>query len=283
MPACPDLPYREFMLPLRDIRVVTIALNAPGPVAAARLRAAGAIVTKVEPPSGDPLESYCAGWYLELHAGLTVERIDLKSGDGRSRMRGLLAAADLFLASQRPSALARLGLDADSLLSPQSRLNHLRWLNIVGELDAPEIPGHDLTYLAKAGLLGHEIPRSVFADVLAGEHAFATALLLLRQPPGSQAQVGLYDTLATLAAARTHGLTGPGNTLGGALPAYGLYQTRQGRIAVAAIERHFHTRLYEELGLPDGSDLTEIFRTRAAGEWEQWAVERDLPLTVVRD
>ena len=214
------------MLPLHDIRVVTMALNAPGPVAAARLRAAGAAVTKVEPPSGNPLEGYCAGWYHELHEGITVERINLKSASGGSQMRDLLAAADLFLASQRPSALGRLGLDGDSLLSPSSRLNHLRWLNIVGELEAPEVPGHDLTYLAKAGLLGREIPRSVFADVLAGEHAFATALLLLRQPPGSRAQVGLYDTLATLVAARTHGLTGPGNTLGGAIPAYGLYDAR---------------------------------------------------------
>jgi crotonobetainyl-CoA:carnitine CoA-transferase CaiB-like acyl-CoA transferase len=271
------------MLPLHGIHVVTMALNAPGPIAAARLRAAGATVTKVEPPSGDPLESYCTGWYQELHEGITVERIDLKSGGGRARMRELLDEAVLFLASQRPSALQRLGLDADSLLSPHSRLNHLRWLNIVGELAAPEIPGHDLTYLAKAGLLGREIPRSVFADVLAGEHAFATALLLLRQPPGAREQVGLYDTLATLVATRTHGLTGPGGLLGGALPAYGLYDTLEGRIAVAAIERHFHARLYEELNLPPGADLTALFRSRTAGEWEQWAQERDLPLTVVID
>jgi crotonobetainyl-CoA:carnitine CoA-transferase CaiB-like acyl-CoA transferase len=271
------------MLPLHDIRVVTMALNAPGPVAAARLRDAGAAVTKVEPPSGDPLEGYCAGWYRELHDGIAVERIDLKSAAGRSQMQDLLARADLFLASQRPSALERLGLDAATMLSPRSRLHHVRWLNVVGELAAPETPGHDLTYLARAGLLGREIPRSVFADVLAGEHAFATALLLLRQPPGSSAQVGLYDTLAPLVAARTHGLTGPGNMLGGAVPAYGLYDTSDGRIAIAAIERHFHARLYEELNLPPGADLTAVFRTRTASEWVRWADERDLPLTVVCD
>jgi crotonobetainyl-CoA:carnitine CoA-transferase CaiB-like acyl-CoA transferase len=271
------------MLPLHAIRIVTMALNAPGPVAAARLRDAGAAVTKVEPPSGDPLESYCAGWYRELHEGITVERIDLKSAAGRSQMRELLAVTDLFLASQRPSALERLGLDAGTLLSPSSRLNHLRWLNIVGELGAPETPGHDLTYLAKAGLLGREIPRSVFADVLAGEHAFATALLLLRQPPGSKAQVGLYDTLAPLVSARTHGLTGPGNMLGGTVPAYGLYAAREGRIAVAALERHFQARLYSALRLPEGADLSAVFGERTAAEWEEWAREHDLPLSAVRD
>jgi crotonobetainyl-CoA:carnitine CoA-transferase CaiB-like acyl-CoA transferase len=192
---------------LDNVRVVTMALNAPGPVAAWKLRAAGATVLKVEPPTGDPLETYVPSWYHELHDGIAVERLDLKSGDGRARMRELLAPADLFLASQRPAALARLGLDADTLLHTNSRLNHLRWLNIVGELASPEIPGHDLTYLAKAGLLGNEIPRTVFADVLAAEHAFATALLLLRQPPGSRAQIGLYDSLAPLVAPLTHGLT----------------------------------------------------------------------------
>ncbi|HUE88506.1 MAG TPA: CoA transferase [Vicinamibacterales bacterium] len=271
------------MLPLHDIRVVTMALNAPGPVAAARLRDAGAAVTKVEPLSGDPLEGYCTGWYRELHEGITIERIDLKSAGGRSRMGELLAKADLLLASQRPSALERLGLDAATLLSPHSRLNHLRWVNIVGELENPETPGHDLTYLAKAGLLGREIPRSLFADVLAGLHAFATAVLLLRQPPGSSADVGLYDTLAPLAAARAHGLTGPGNMLGGAVRAYGIYDAREGRIAVAALERHFRIRLYHELNLVDGTELTEAFRARTASEWEQWARERDLPITAVMD
>jgi crotonobetainyl-CoA:carnitine CoA-transferase CaiB-like acyl-CoA transferase len=272
----------ENMAPLTSIRVVTIALNAPGPVAASKLRDAGATVLKVEPPTGDPLEGYVPGWYHELHDGIAIERVDLKSGEGRTRMRELLADADLFLASQRPAALARLGLDADTLLNPNSRLNHLRWLNIVGELDAPEIPGHDLTYLAKAGLLGSEIPRSVFADVLAGEHAFATALLLLRQPPGSRAQVGLYDSLAPLVAPLKHGLTGPGRLLGGQLPAYGIYETRDGRIAIAALEPHFRRRLYDELQLPIDAELAATFATRSAREWEAWAIERDLPIAALR-
>jgi alpha-methylacyl-CoA racemase len=237
---------------------------------------------KVEPPTGDPLERYVPTWYRELHQGVEVQRIDLKSADGSARMRNLLADADLLLASQRPSALARLGLDADTLLHPHSRLHHLRWLNIVGELDAPEIPGHDLTYLAKAGLLGDELPKTVFADVLAAEHAFATALLLLRQPPGSHAQVGLYDSLAPLVAPLVHGLTGPGSMLGGGLPAYGIYDTRVGRIAVAALEAHFRKRLYAELGLPLDSELGATFATRTAAEWEAWAASKDLPIVAMK-
>ena len=270
------------MSALAGVRIVTMALNAPGPVAAWRLRSAGATVLKVEPPTGDPLESYAPGWYRELHQAIVVERLDLKAGDGSQRMRALLADADLLLASQRPSALARLGLDADALLHPQSRLNHLRWLNIVGENADPEIPGHDLTYLAKAGLLGQEVPKTLFADILAAEHAFATALLLLRQPPGSRAQIGLYDSLAPVVAPLQHGLTGPGRLLGGKLPAYGIYATRDGRIAVAALEPHFRKRLYDALDLPFDAALDSTFITRTAAEWEQWASSIDVPIVAIR-
>jgi alpha-methylacyl-CoA racemase len=38
---------------LHGIKIVSLALNAPGPVAGARLTNLGATVTKVEPPSGD--------------------------------------------------------------------------------------------------------------------------------------------------------------------------------------------------------------------------------------
>jgi alpha-methylacyl-CoA racemase len=267
---------------LNGVRVVTIALNAPGPLAAAKLRDAGATVTKVEPPTGDPLEAHCPGWYRELHAGLAVERIDLKSAAGGHRMRALLADADLFLASQRPAALERLGLDAATLLHPHSRLNHLRWLNIVGERDDPQSPGHDLTYLAKAGLLGSEMPRTLFADILAAENAFATALLLLRQPEGSRGEVGLYDSLAPLVATVTHGLTRPGGLLGGGLAAYRIYDASEGRVAIAALEPHFRRRLYEALQLPMESDLSGVFKTRTADDWEAWAAEHDLPIARLR-
>lgn len=244
-----------------------------------RLRDEGASVVKVEPPGGDPLHTSCASWYAELHRDITVERLDLKQDNGRTRMAHLLREADLFVASQRPSALARLNLDADALLSSRFDAARLRHLNIVGELARPEVPGHDLTYLARAGLLGGEMPKTLMADVLGSERAFSTALLLLQQPPGARAEVGLYDSLAPLVAPLRHGLTKSDGILGGGLPAYGIYEASVGRVAVAALEPHFRARLYQELGLELSSELTEIFKTRTASAWEEWALERDLPIS----
>jgi alpha-methylacyl-CoA racemase len=271
------------MLPLAGIRVVTIAVNVPGPLAAARLCAEGAEVIKVEPPGGDPLATFGPGLYQQLCGGMTVERLDLKSAEGRDALEVRLREADLFLASQRPSALARLRLDVETLLGGATAYRRLRWLNIVGEQSRPEVAGHDLTYLARAALLGPELPRTLVADVLGAEHAFAQALLLLRQSPGAHATVGLFDSLAPLGAILTHGLTKRGGILGGGLPAYGIYEARGGRVAIAALEPKFQRRLYEALALPPGASLVTAFRSRTPAEWEEWAAKNDLPLAAVTE
>jgi alpha-methylacyl-CoA racemase len=262
--------------PLEGVRVVSMALNTPGPLAVARLAEAGARAIKIEPPSGDPLATFCPSWYEALHTQVEVQRLDLKSAEGRALMMSRLADADVFVSSQRPRSLARLGVDATSLAQT-------RWVNIVGDRRNPEVPGHDLSYQARAGLVRDSIPVSLFADVMGSERAFAAVLLLLRQPPGARAEVGLYDSLEPFVAAGAHGLTRPGGLLGGGLPAYGVYRAREGVVAIAALEPHFRERLYRELTLENGSDLTRIMLTRTAQEWENWAAERDLPICRVRD
>jgi crotonobetainyl-CoA:carnitine CoA-transferase CaiB-like acyl-CoA transferase len=244
----------------------------------ARLVAEGARAIKVEPPWGDPLNTLCKQWYDDLHRGILVERIDLKSPDGRARMTALLQGADVFLASQRPAALARLGLDARSLLPAFPSLRHV---NIVGDTANAEEPGHDLTYQARAGMLGRALPPTLFADMAGAERARAVINEVMSHP-GTCREIGLFDALTDLAAPLRYGLTARGGHLGGGNPAYGIYAALDGRIAVTALEPHFRARLYEGLGLADGADPSAIFATRTAIEWEQWAAARDLPLVAIR-
>ena len=260
------------------MRIVSMALNVPGPVAIARLVAEGAQVIKIEPPWGDPLEPLCKGWYDDLHRGITIERIDLKAPGGAARARLLLAGADVFFASHRPSALARLGLDAASLGDAYPSLRHV---NIVGDTSNPEEPGHDLTYQARAGLLGNALPLTLVADMSGAERAHAAVKDVMAQP-GARRIVGLYDTLRDLAEPLRRGLTAPGAYLGGGNPAYQIYEAREGMVAVGALEPHFRARLYEGLALADGADPTAIFLTKTAIEWEHWATERDVPIVAIR-
>ena len=216
---------RNAPLPLSGVRIVSLAQNVPGPLALSRLVAEGATAVKVEPPAGDPMRGFSEPWYLEMHRRVMVARIDLKLPAGRKRLTALLAQADLLLTSQRPAALGRLGITARRLARHHPAL---RWLNIVGDTAEPERPGHDLTYQAQAGLIGHELPRTLLADVMGAERAVSAALLLLRRTPPCNAVVGLKDAVVTAALPRAFGLTRPHGVLGGALAAYGVYKRGTG-------------------------------------------------------
>jgi crotonobetainyl-CoA:carnitine CoA-transferase CaiB-like acyl-CoA transferase len=275
------------MKPLVGLRVVSMALNLPGPVACARLRDLGATVTKVEPPSGDPLEGFCAPWYARLSAGMEMRRLDLKGEAGLRELHGLLAAADLFVSAQRPSALARLGLDPASLAARHPRLCSLA---ITGYA-APdhEKAGHDLTYLAERGLVTPPaLPPTLFADMAGAERAVSTALALVhardRDGRGQSAEVPLAEAAAFLAQPLAEGLTRRGALLGGGLAAYNLYEARDGWIALAALEPHFARRLAEAFGLETltPSALASRFAAEGVAHWERWAAELDLPLAAVR-
>lgn len=273
---------------LSGLRVVTTALNLPGPAACARLRDLGAAVTKVEPPAGDPFEAYCGAWYARLHATMAVQRLDLKSDAGRDALHALLAGADLLVTAQRPSALARLGLDPASLAARHPRLCHVA---ITGHpTPHEETPGHDLTYLAVHGLLTPPgLPATLFADMAGAERAVSTALALVisrdRTGRGGAVHAPLEEGARMLAQPLHEGLTRPGALLGGGAPGYNVYPASAGWVAVAALEPHFAQRLARDLGL---ETLThEALRARFASDtatgWESWAKERDLPLVALRN
>jgi alpha-methylacyl-CoA racemase len=265
--------------PLSGVRLISLAQNVPGPAAIARLVGEGAAARKVEPPAGDPLAAMCPAWYAELHHGIDVVRLDLKDPAGRDRLQAWLADADVLLTSHRPAALARLGLDPRVVREAHPQL---RQVAIVGDRTDTERPGHDLTYQASAGLLGREMPVTLLADLAGAERVCAAVLLVLREPPGSAREVGLVDSLEAWAAPRRHGLTAPGGLLGGGLAGYNLYDTLDGRVAVAALEPHFRARLYAALALPLDAPLDEVMRRRTSADWEAWAHAHDVPLAVVR-
>lgn len=264
---------------LKGISVICIASNVPGPAAAGLLAAEGATVIKVEPPFGDYLQSQAPGWYDELNAGFDIRRINLRNADGWAAFRALLVDADVLISSHRPSALQRLGITAGALaqIAPQ-----LCWVEVVGDAAAPDVPGHDLTYQAEAGLVAPPaMPRSLFADLAGVQDAARAAMtLLLGRQRGDAARhktVGLRQAAQGLTAPLRHGVTSAGGFLSGARPEYGLYPLRDGWAAVAALEPHFHARFTDVLG-PDPAATLAAMTMSEAGEM---ARNHDIPLSVV--
>jgi crotonobetainyl-CoA:carnitine CoA-transferase CaiB-like acyl-CoA transferase len=273
-------------LPLDGVRVLSLAVNLPGPVAAARLRALGASVTKVEPASGDPLAVAAPAYYERLAAGQEVVSLDLKAAAALDRLWALLTDTDLLLTSSRPSALTRLGLDWATL---HARLPRLCQVAIVGHPGAQaEIAGHDLTYQAAVGTLRPpDLPTVLVADLAGAERAVADGLAALvqraRTGVGHHREVALSDVATDMAQPVLHGMTTPDGLLGGALPTYRIYAAATGFVAVAALEAHFATRLTEALGVTGSrEDLERAFARRPAEDWQAWARERDLPIAAVR-
>lgn len=271
------------MSALDGVRVVSLATNLPGPIAASRLSAMGAAVTKVEPPGGDALALASPSWYAELSSGQRVLQLDLKHAEQRARLDETLADADLLITAMRPSALSRLGL-ANASIS-YGGLSHVE---IVGyDADREEAVGHDLNYqAAHATLQPPALPTVPVADLLGAERVVSAALLLLlareRAGAGCHQRVVLDEVAWDAGAAVRCGLTRPGGVLGGGSPLYGLYECSDGYLALAAIEDHFAARVRELLGTEvTRAALEQTFAAHDSDYWTALADRLDLPLTAV--
>jgi alpha-methylacyl-CoA racemase len=276
--------------PLAGVRVLSLALNLPGPAALMRCRAMGATCTKLEPPSGDPMAHYNGAAYGALHEGVSIELADLKTGTGQEHLHGLLEETDVLLTSFRPSALAKLELGWDALHARHPKLSQVAIVGAPGE--RAEEPGHDLTYLAESGLItGTALPPTLYADMggalLASEAVLQTALRSARgDDSGIYLEVALNAAADWLALPRTWGLTTPTGAVGGAHAGYRVYACLDGRVAVAALEPHFAARLCEAAGMaqadmiaPETHDAIERWiGTRTRAELDAMARERDVPL-----
>jgi crotonobetainyl-CoA:carnitine CoA-transferase CaiB-like acyl-CoA transferase len=287
--------------PLAGTRVLSLALNLPGPAALMRCRAMGAQCVKFEPPaapgrSADPMSLYAPAAYAQMHEGIALVQGDLKTAPGRALLDAELARADVLITSFRPSALDKLGLGWDTLHSRHPRLSMIA---IVGAPGArAEEPGHDLTYLAESGLVaGCDLPPTLYADMAGSLMASEAVLqaLLHRGVHGSgvRIEVALSDAAHYLALPRGWGLTQPGGSVGGAHAGYRVYPCRDGRVAVAALEPHFAQRLCQAVGLDAAADhmfrsathaaIAAFIAQRDGDELEALARQHDLPLHVMRD
>ena len=280
-------------LPLQGLRILSLALNLPGPAALMRCRRLGATCSKLEPPAGDPMGHYNQAAYAQLHEGVEVRQADLKTPQGQELLHRELARTDVLLTSFRPSALAKLGLAWDALHARHPRLSQVAIVGGTG--DQAEAPGHDLTYLAENGLVpGLELPATLYADMsgsLMACEAVLQAALRRRDPDaqGLHLEVALSEAAGYLALPRRWGLTRPAGSVGGAHAGYRVYACRDGRVAVAALEPHFAAALCAAAGVA-GSDVRTMFapathRAIAAffasslrADLDRLAAEKDLPL-----
>jgi len=287
--------------PLKGIRILSLALNVPGPAALMRARQMGATCVKLEPPapkgsptgtSGDPMAQYKNGAYQQLHEGVKVLVADLKTEAGQKALHRVLAKTDVLLTSFRPSALTKLQLDWKSLHRQYPALSQVA---IVGAAGArAEEPGHDLTYMADNGLVnGLDLPPTLYADMggslMASEAILKATLIQKTSGKGVFIEVALADASGYLALPRVWGLTAPTGSVGGSHAGYRVYPCKDGRVAVAALEPHFALALraaagvasidFRSMFLPDTHKaVAAFFLSQTCRQLDKLAVEKDIPI-----
>ncbi len=152
--------------PLEGIKVIDMSTFIGAPACARFFAEFGADVIKIEPKGGDvvrfngvsegrlgtPYEN--TTWDLEnAHKRGLV--IDLKSPEGIEILMKLLESTDIFITNWRPQAIAKLGLDYDSLKDKYPKLVYASFTGYGEEGPDCNLPGYDFTaFWARSGLLG---------------------------------------------------------------------------------------------------------------------------------
>ena len=287
---------------LAGIRVIELGGVGPGPYCGMLLADHGADVIRVDVPdfagkrSRQPI----------LHRGRRSVAIDLKDPAGAQVARRLTDGADAVIEGFRPGVTERLGLGPDECLARNPRLVYGRMTGWGQEGPLADSPGHDINYLAIAGVLdqigqpgGEPVaPLNVAADMGGGGMmlAFGMAAALLAAARTGAGQVveaamtdGSISLMALILDQLASGAWTDGRHLGnfiGNAPYYHVYQCAGGGyMAAGCAEAKFYAQMLRVLGLGDDplmsrqydkaawpamtARVAAVFATRTRDEWAE--------------
>ncbi len=114
--------------PLSGVRVLDLSRVLSGPHCTRMLADMGADVIKVEPPAGDltrfatPRRHGLSSYFVQQNVGKRNLSVDLATPEGAEILLALAEHADVLVENYRPGVMARLGLDADTMLARNPRL-----------------------------------------------------------------------------------------------------------------------------------------------------------------
>ena len=203
--------------PMEGVWVVEVGMWVAGPAAAGILGDWGADVVKIEPPDGDPFRAVLAMADLDVNPPFELDNrnkrsvaLNLATDEGRTVAAELVDRADVFVTNARPGALARAGLDHETVSARNPRLvyAHVNGYGLAG--DEKDRAAYDVgAFWSRAGVAasltpdGQPLPyqRGGMGDHMAGLAAAGavSAALFARERTGegqlvsvSLLRIGLY-------------------------------------------------------------------------------------------
>lgn len=150
--------------PLEGIRVVELATFVAAPTTGRFLADLGAEVVKIEQPQGDGWRDtgYKVGYFSRKHnpvfdlynSGKKHISLNVKTPEGMEAMHKLLEGADIFITNLRTNALARNGLDYETLKDKYPALIYGLMLGFGEKGPDAELPAFDTTaFWSRGGFL----------------------------------------------------------------------------------------------------------------------------------
>lgn len=275
--------------PLAGIAVVDFSELLPGPFVTQSLVDLGAEVIKIErPPHGDNARRIGPGTFEAVNRGKKSIVADLKRDGDRARVMALIGDADILIESYRPGVMARLGFDYASLKERAPRLIYASLSGFGQQGPDALLPGHDINYLAAAGVLSisgdHRGPPAQslglpVADLAGAMAALSSILAAVYQRThsgrGQHLDVAIVDSVLHwmnprlgMFAHSAASSTADQRALLHSKPAYGIFRCADERyVTVAALEDHFWQKLNVALGLfTDDADWSNFARRMAAAD-----------------
>jgi len=310
---------------LQGIRVLDLSRLLPGPFLTMILADMGADVIKVEDPNlGDymrafpPAKGGVGGRYLAVNRGKRSMVLDLKQAAGRDALLAMVEKADVVVESFRPGVMAKLGLAYEVLAARNPKIIMCSISGYGQTGPYTHRAGHDLDYIALAGVLamtgpargGPQMPGVQIADLAGGALWSATAILGAlvgrhRTGKGAHLDISMTEGALALVASELGNLdcgakpTRGVETLNGGLACYGVYRTKDERyLAVGALEPKFWLALNAAIGRPPvaaellGSpadqarirgELADIFLQKTAAEWHALLAPHDCCVEIVTE
>jgi alpha-methylacyl-CoA racemase len=290
--------------PLAGLKVIELAGAAPAPFGAMLLADLGADVVRVDRAVPGPDGATAAVTVMAddiLGRGRRTIAVDMKSPAAIKLLLGMVERADVLIEGYRPGVMERLGLGPEPCLEHNERLVYARMTGWGQDGPMALAAGHDINYIAVAGVLGLTgtsekpiPPANLVGDFGGGGLLLAFGILAAlfereRSGRGQVVDAAMVDGAALLSTF-LHGLVRSGdwteergaNLLDGGCPYYDTYETSDGGwICVGSVEPKFYGELLDRLGLDldrahqnDTASwpavrkiFEETFRARTRAEW----------------
>jgi crotonobetainyl-CoA:carnitine CoA-transferase CaiB-like acyl-CoA transferase len=251
--------------PLDGVRVLDLSRLYPGPFCSMILADFGADVVCIEDRRFQGEPSMASAMRGKRHACL-----DLKQEAGRALFFRLVERADVVLEGFRPGVVERLGIGWEQVRAVNPRIVYCAVTGYGQTSPWRDMVGHDLNYLAMAGLLDQTgsgpdapptIPGTQIADVAGGgmNAALGIVLALLareRTGTGQYVDISMTDGVMGMMGYATTFLWMAGQSLErgrsmltGKYPWYRTYRCADGRyLSIGAVEPRFWKVICEHFG-----------------------------------